>query len=110
MTRLRQNLESVQGDERDVILFSLGYDLLSRRKFNVDDLWFNDLAARDSSVAITRATTEVIIFSILTRHDRLRRTQATAVAHLKNYLDLQRRSIALAEQAVAEHGIDQFDN
>ena len=67
---------------------------------------------RRLNVAITRATTEVVIFSSFdSGMIDLGRTQATAVAHLKNYLEFAERGpIALAEQAVAEHGIDQFDS
>ena len=110
-----KNLESVQGDERDVILFSLGYGPTepggSSMSMNFGPLNKSG-GERRLNVAITRATTEVVIFSSFdSGMIDLGRTQATAVAHLQNYLAFAERGpIALAEQAVAEHGIDQFDS
>ena len=110
-----KNLESVQGDERDVILLSLGYGPTEPGAGSMS-MNFGPLnksgGERRLNVAITRATTEVLVFSSFdSSMIDLGRTQATAVADLKHYLEFAERGpIALAEQAIAEHGIDQFDS
>lgn len=59
-----KNLENVQGDERDTILFSIGF---SKNKNNKLNLFFGPLSLdkgeRRLNVAITRARKEMIIFS-----------------------------------------------
>ena len=61
-----KNLESVQGDERDVIMFSLGYGP-SEPHAKTMSMNFGPLnkpgGERRLNVAITRATTEVLVFS-----------------------------------------------
>lgn len=110
-----KNLESVQGDERDVILFSLGYGPTEPQGRTMS-MNFGPLnrqgGERRLNVAITRATTEVIIFSSFdSGMIDLSRTSATAIEDLKHYLEFAERGPkALAEQATAAYGIDQFDS
>ena len=110
-----KNLESVQGDERDVIMFSLGYGPTEPQGRTVS-MNFGPLnrqgGERRLNVAITRATTEVIIFSSFdSSMIDLSRTSATAIEHLKHYLEFAERGPkALAEQATAAYGVDQFDS
>ena len=110
-----KNLESVQGDERDVIIFSLGYGPTEPAS-RVMSMNFGPLnrtgGERRLNVAITRATTEVIVFSSFDSNMiNLSRTSATAVEHLKHYLEFAERGpIALSEQSSADHGVDQFDS
>ncbi len=65
-----KNLESVQGDERDVILFSIGF---SKNKNNQLNLFFGPLSLdkgeRRLNVAITRAREEMIVFSSIKASD-----------------------------------------
>ena len=88
-----KNLETVQGDERDVILFSVTYgaDQSGRVTMNFGPL-NREGGERRLNVAITRAKSEMVIFSTL-RPDQidLSRTQARAVADLKAFLDYAER-------------------
>ncbi len=64
------------------------------------------------NVAITRATTEVVVFaSFDSSMVDLSRTSSTAIEHLKHYLEFAEKGpIALAEQSTAAYGVDQFDS
>jgi very-short-patch-repair endonuclease len=83
-----KNLENVQGDERDEILFSIGYGPDERGR-----IWMNfgplnrDGGERRLNVAVTRARRQLRVFSTLT-HDQidLARTRARGVHHLKEFL------------------------
>jgi superfamily I DNA and/or RNA helicase len=84
-----KNLENVQGDERDVILFSVGYgpDSAGRVSMNFGPL--NRVGGeRRLNVAVSRARYEMMIFSTL-RSDQidLNRTSAVGVAGLKRFLE-----------------------
>ena len=84
-----KNLENVQGDERDVILFSVGYgpDAEGRVSMNFGPL--NRAGGeRRLNVAVSRARYEMIIFSTL-RSDMidLNRTSSIGVAGLKRFLE-----------------------
>ena len=110
-----KNLESVQGDERDVIILSLGYGPTEPGAKTMS-MNFGPLnksgGERRLNVAITRATTEVLLFSSFdSGMIDLSRTTSIAVEHLKNYLEFAERGVsALAAIRFAEHGIDQFDS
>jgi very-short-patch-repair endonuclease len=110
-----KNLESVQGDERDVILFSLGYGPTEPGSKSLS-MNFGPLnksgGERRLNVAITRATTEVVLFaSFGSESIDLGRTSAQAVQDLKHYMEFAERGPrALAEQAIADHGVDHFDS
>ena len=84
-----KNLETVQGDERDVILFSVTYgpDRSGHVTMNFGPL-NRDGGERRLNVAVTRARSEMIVFSAL-HPDRidLSRTHARAVADLKHFLE-----------------------
>lgn len=84
-----KNLENVQGDERDVILFSICYgpDEAGKVSMNFGPL-NRDGGERRLNVAITRAKHEVLVFSGL-RADQidLTRTRARGVRDLKQFLD-----------------------
>lgn len=96
-----KNLENVQGDERDVILFSICYgpDESERVSMNFGPL-NRDGGERRLNVAITRAKQEVIVFSTL-RADQidLTRTRARGARDLKFFLEYAERGPrAFAEQ------------
>ena len=110
-----KNLESVQGDERDIIIISLGYGpvepLAKTMSMNFGPLNKSG-GERRLNVAITRATTEIHVFASFdyTMID-LSRTSALAVKHLKYFLEYAEKGpIALPEKAEANYGIDQFDS
>lgn len=83
-----KNLENVQGDERDIILFSIcygpdenGYVALNFGPLNRDGGW------RRLNVAVSRARYEMVIYSSLTADQiDLNRSKAEGVAGLKSFL------------------------
>ncbi len=85
-----KNLETVQGDERDEILFSICYAPQTNGKLSMNFGPLNRLGGeRRLNVAITRARTALHVFSTLTAEDiDLNRTNALAVRHLKEFLAL----------------------
>lgn len=98
-----KNLENVQGDERDLILFSIAYgkDAAGRMAMNFGPL-NKEGGHRRLNVAITRARIGVTIFSSIKPEDiDLSRTRATGVIDLKNYLEFaQKGTRALVEQSM----------
>ena len=82
-----KNLENVQGDERDVILFSICYgpDALGRIALNFGPM-NREGGERRLNVAITRARREVLVFSTL-RADQidLARTRARVSMTSRNF-------------------------
>lgn len=84
-----KNLENVQGDERDVILFSICYgpDETGRVSMNFGPL-NRDGGERRLNVAVTRAKHEILVVSGLRAEQiDLTRTRAKGVVHLKYFLD-----------------------
>ena len=84
-----KNLENVQGDERDVILISIGY---GRTKDGYLTMSFGPLngegGERRLNVLITRAKQRCEVFTNLTADDLdLSRTRAKGVAALKTFLN-----------------------
>ena len=84
-----KNLENVQGDERDVILFSVGYgpDRFGKVSMNFGPL--NNVGGeRRLNVAVSRARYEMLVFSTLSASQiDLRRSNAKGVAGLKYFLE-----------------------
>lgn len=88
-----KNLENVQGDERDVILFSVGY---GRDKFGKVAMNFGPLnrdgGERRLNVAVSRARYEMKVFSSLKAEDiDLYRSNAKGVQYLKSFLEYAER-------------------
>jgi very-short-patch-repair endonuclease len=103
-----KNLETVQGDERDVILLSIGY---GPTEHGAQTMYHNfgplnkDGGERRLNVAITRATTEVMVFaSFDASMIDLTRTKANAVADLKHYIDYADRGKVALAQAIRSFG------
>jgi very-short-patch-repair endonuclease len=100
-----KNLENVQGDERDVILFSICYgpDATGRVSMNFGPM-NRDGGERRLNVAITRARQEVIVFSTLrAEHIDLSKTRSQGVADLKCFLDYAERGpVAISERRSGE--------
>ncbi len=93
-----KNLENIQGDERDVMLFSVtfGPDLAGKLTMNFGPI--NGMGGeRRLNVAITRARRELHVFSSLRAEQiDLDRTRAVGVRDLKAFLDYaERGTIAL---------------
>lgn len=88
-----KNLENVQGDERDVILFSVGYGPDSEGRVSMNFGPLNRVGGeRRLNVAVSRARYEMIIFSTL-KSDMidLNRTSSIGVAGLKRFLEYAER-------------------
>ncbi|MDE6691726.1 MAG: hypothetical protein K2K04_07125, partial [Clostridia bacterium] len=88
-----KNLENVQGDERDVILFSVCYgpDTLGKISLNFGPL--NQFGGwRRLNVAVSRAREEMVVFSSM-RYPMidLSRTTSRGVAGLKGFLEFAER-------------------
>ena len=102
-----KNLETVQGDERDVILFSICYgpDAAARVALRFGPLNLKG-GERRLNVAITRARQQLVVFSTLRPdHIDLGRTKAVGVAHLKAFLDYAKRGpVALQGEAALAVG------
>jgi len=94
-----KNLENVQGDERDVILFSVGYGPDQQGKITMNFGPLNrDGGWRRLNVAVTRARQEMVVFSTLKPEQiDLNRTRAEGVAALRAFLEYaQGRPISLS--------------
>jgi very-short-patch-repair endonuclease len=107
-----KNLENVQGDERDVILFSICYgpDALGRVSMNFGPM-NKEGGERRLNVAITRARREVLVFSTL-RADQidLARTRARGARDLKNFLEYAERGPSAIAEATQYNPKEDFDS
>jgi DNA polymerase III delta prime subunit len=92
-----KNLENVQGDERDVMLFSIGYGPDESGRVSMNFGAINRTGGeRRLNVAVTRAKRRLVVFSTLTaEHLDLDRTRALGVAHLKSFLAYAARGAAV---------------
>ncbi|HEY5981419.1 MAG TPA: DUF4011 domain-containing protein, partial [Microlunatus sp.] len=84
-----KNLENVQGDERDVIIFSTGFSVDAN---GVLPLNFGPLnrsgGERRLNVAVTRARRRVMVFSSFEPEDlRTEQTSSVGIKHLRGYLE-----------------------
>ncbi len=96
-----KNLESIQGDERDVIFISVGYGKNSsgRLAMNFGPINQNG-GARRLNVLVTRARKKLEIFSSIKGDDfDMSKTNSEGVYSLKNYLDFAEKgkSVLLRE-------------
>lgn len=84
-----KNLENVQGDERDVILFSIGYGPDKDGKVSMNFGPLNrDGGWRRLNVAISRARKSMTVYSTITPEQiDLSRTRSDGVAGLKGFLE-----------------------
>ncbi|GHE78774.1 DNA helicase [Camelimonas fluminis] len=94
-----KNLENIQGDERDVMLFSITFGPDAAGKLSMAFGALNgDGGEKRLNVAVTRARRELHVFASL-HSDQidLARTRALGVQHLKAFLDFAARGpVALA--------------
>jgi hypothetical protein len=104
-----KNLENVQGDERDTILFSIAF---SANEKGVIPLNFGPLTRaggeRRLNVAVTRARRQVVLFASFDPSElRAEQTSSIGIKHLKAYLELaQRGSEAAGEDGRRQAIID----
>ncbi len=88
-----KNLENVQGDERDIILFSVGYGPTKDGKVSMNFGPLNREGGwRRLNVAISRSRKGMIVYSTLRPEQiDLSRTRAEGVAGLKGFLEYAQR-------------------
>ena len=100
-----KNLENVQGDERDVILFSVGYGPDSTGKVSMNFGPLNREGGwRRLNVAVSRARCEMKVFStLLPEQIDMARTSADGVAALRAFLEYAAGQ-ALVENSFSLHG------
>lgn len=102
-----KNLESVQGDERDIMYFSItfGPDMAGHVSMNLGPMNRTG-GERRLNVAITRARHELRVFSTLKAEQMdLSKTQAIGVRDLKHFLEFaQRGARALVEVTAGSLG------
>lgn len=108
-----KNLESVQGDERDVILFSLAYSPTEdgNMPMNFGPLNWNG-GWRRLNVAVSRARHEMLIFSSLRPEQMdMKRTSAEGVFALRAFLEFaEGRTLALDAAATQQAPTDGIAN
>ncbi|MGE0529674.1 MAG: DUF3320 domain-containing protein, partial [Bdellovibrionales bacterium] len=107
-----KNLENVQGDERDIILFSICYgpDSLGRISMNFGPM-NREGGERRLNVAVTRARREVLVFSSLKAEEiDLARTRARGVRDLKNFLEYAAKGPSAIAEAVQLDPEANFDS
>lgn len=107
-----KNLETVQGDERDTIIFSVAYgiDAQGRLLHNFGPL--NRVGGeRRLNVAVTRAKCNVQLISSMHYTDiDLKRTSAEGAKLLREYLDYAENGDIALERAVSVSPFEQFDS
>lgn len=97
-----KNLENVQGDERDVMIFSIGYgpDEMGKLTMNFGPL--NRAGGeRRLNVAITRARRRVEVVSSV-RADDFTSTGTAGPRHLQRYLDYANRGVSALAIEISE--------
>lgn len=97
-----KNLENVQGDERDTILFSVAF---SKNDKGVVPLNFGPLSRpggeRRLNVAITRARCEVVLYASFDPAElRAEETTQVGTKHLRAYLEMAQRGCRPSRRAV----------
>lgn len=107
-----KNLETVQGDERDTIIFSIAYgiDAQGRLLHNFGPL--NRVGGeRRLNVAVTRAKFNVQLISSMHYTDiDLKRTTAEGAKLLREYLDYAENGDIALERAISVNRFEQFDS
>jgi very-short-patch-repair endonuclease len=87
-----KNLENVQGDERDVIFFSVGYGYDQQGQMTMNFGPLNKPGGeRRLNVAVTRAREKVVLITSIRGSDINSDTQALGVQTLRTYLDYAER-------------------
>ena len=103
-----KNLENVQGDERDLILFSVAF---SKNDKGVLPLNFGPLGLqggeRRLNVAVTRARQQVIIYASFDPSElRAEDTKWPGIKHLRAYMELAKRGPQSLTKRSSRHVID----
>lgn len=107
-----KNLETVQGDERDTIIFSIayGFDTQGRLLHNFGPL--NRIGGeRRLNVAVTRSKNNIQVVSSMHYTDiDLKRTSAEGVKLLREYLDFAENGNSALNRTITVNTVDQYDS
>lgn len=107
-----KNLETVQGDERDTIIFSIAYgmDAQGRLLHNFGPL--NRIGGeRRLNVAVTRAKCNVQLVTSMHHTDiDLKRTSAEGAKLLREYLDYAENGTIALERAISVSPFEEYDS
>ena len=107
-----KNLETVQGDERDTIIFSIAYARDSQGRFlhNFGPL-NREGGERRLNVAVTRAKDNIqLVSSIYYTDINLNNTGSEGVRLLRAYLDYAQNGEDALERMIVSSGEDEFDS
>lgn len=107
-----KNLETVQGDERDTIIFSIAYaqDSQGRLIYNFGPL-NRDGGERRLNVAVTRAKYNIQLVSSLHCTDiDLSRTQSAGARLLREYLDYAENGKIALERSISANPFEKYDS
>lgn len=107
-----KNLENVQGDERDVILFSVGYGPDATGKVNLNFGPLNRQGGwRRLNVAVSRARHEMLVYStLMSHHLNAGRISAQGVLGLKAFLDYAEKGQRALPASVASEQVSLASN
>lgn len=107
-----KNLETVQGDERDTIIFSIAYGKDSQGRLILNFGPINrEGGERRLNVAFTRAKYNVRLVSSMRHTDiDLSKTQSVGVKLLKEYLDYAENGEIALERAVSVNTFEEYDS
>ncbi|MFR9795181.1 DUF3320 domain-containing protein [Streptomyces sp. MS06] len=101
-----KNLESVQGDERDVMIMSIGYGPDERGKFGTNFGPINKVGGwRRLNVAVTRARFRMEVVASF-RGKSLTDSSNESVQHLKRYLEYAENGHAVLAQDVIQADVE----
>ena len=104
-----KNLENVQGDERDVIFFSVGYGYDQGKQMAMNFGPLNKPGGeRRLNVAVTRAREKVVLITSIKATDIDPETKAIGVQTLRYYLDYAEHGPETLESVKAKEG--EFDS
>ena len=102
-----KNLENAQGDERDIIIFSIGYGPDEAGRFTLNFGPLNkEGGERRLNVAITRARRRVEIVSSVSAEDFVGEMNTPGVRHLRRYLDFAERGVGALSLEISETELD----
>ena len=107
-----KNLETVQGDERDTIIFSIAYarDSQGRLLLNFGPI-NREGGERRLNVAVTRAKLNVQLVASIHYYDiDLSRTKSEGARLLREYLDYAENGTVALERSVKVNPFEQFDS
>ena len=105
-----KNLETIQGDERDVILISVGYGFDQNRKMSLNFGPLNqDGGERRLNVLVTRAKEKCVVFSNFRSHDiQLTANPPFGVRALKEFLEYA-ENLTMGNIPKFDDNIEPFD-